>query len=384
MDNIATTSKQLAGQIKKSSLWLSALYTFFVSLLAVALCFAYFSIFSSSFYLKSFSGKYLVGVVDTTTYNCTKPGDVLQFEKYASIKNLKPGDEIFYSGNLGDGVGIVQKIYLSEGYVTIAINDNLQNISTSTIIGKVVHKTAFWGYVLWFFQSIAGVITFNVLLVLVIVLRLALSVHIETTKKGKQLKISLKIQERTSKNLKNIKKRYTSTGLDVDSFDMLAGEFSQNKIKIAEYAKKNDLPNAYRYLLFKVHRVYIAKQKLSVIDRSKITNCIELMCMVDKFDMDAEYMLTDLILRTEVIWFDIQNFADSVRVFLNNNNRTIEEINNLLMVFYVLIKKNKGLQNREIYSLLQEIENFLVQKKLNKTHKDVVNLVNFVKNLIKI
>ena len=332
---ITTTSQSLAGELKKSSLLYTVIYTILLCIVASLLIFCYFSVFTTYFYPKSFNGKYLVGVVDTSNYHQTQSGQVLHIEQYSKAGLINVGDEIFYSGNSGEGSAIVVENHYAQGYISVKLNDSTTNIALSTIIGKVVNKTEFWGYVLWFLQSWVGVISLNVLLIFLVLSRTLFVYNVETSAKGKELKLKLKQQNKAEKRLKKIQKNYKNTGLDLETFEMLSGDFNENATAIQEFSKRNDIKNAYAYLLKKVHRVYISKPKITTLDRLKITNCIELMCLVGRFDIDSEYLLTDLILKTHAVNFDKDNFVNSCINYLNAKHTT-EDLSYFLSVLYVL------------------------------------------------
>ena len=379
---ITTTSARLASELKKNSLVYTILYTLLLCLLASLLCFNYFSVFSSRFYLSALNGKYLVGIADATKYYNTEPGQILVVQTYKTSANIRVGDELFFSGNIGEGAGIVKYINLSQGYLTL-VNDSEQNVSISTVIGKVVEKKNSGGYILWTFQNWLGVIILNGILIAAVIARTLLAYTVETSPKGRELKKKLKLQQKAQKELKKMQKNYKNTGLDAQSFDLLKGDFLENKKKIEDLAKRKDLPNAYAFLLKKVHRAYICKRHLSGEEREKITNCVELMCLLQTFDLDSEYMLADLILKTSMIWFDTANFIDLCKKYLAQEHK-IEDLSCFQYVLYVLIKKNKLLRTNEMLELVELIDQSLLPYKDSEHSVKLLEISNFIKNLIKI
>ncbi len=380
---ITTTTQSLAGELKKSSLVYTILYTILVCILSFLLIFGYFAVFTSYFYPTDFNGNYLVGVVDTQNYHDTEEGQTLIVQKYATATDIKVGDEVFFSGNAGEGSGVVLAKYGSQNYLKVLVGGEEKNISLSIIIGKVIQKKDVGGYILWFMQSWYGVAIVNVLLIIVIVARTIFGFTVETSKKGRELQQKLKQQKRAQRKLKKMYKNYKNTGLDIYSFELLDGDFEENKQKIQEFAKKRDLQNAYKFLLEKVHRVYISKHKISVEDRSKISNCIELMCLINTFDLDSEYMLTDLILKTHVIHFNLERFISSCKAYLSYKH-TVEDISCFVSVLYVLVKKNKHLRKPEFYELIEKIEIYLTTIKEFQNLPKLLDLTNYVKKIIEI
>ena len=326
-------------------------------------------------------GQSLVGVVDTSTYHETQKGQVLCVEKYAQTSDIMVGDELFFAGNGGEGSGVVTKLYIAKGYVAIKTNGQLKNVALNTVIGKVVEKNDGWGYVVWFFQSWFGIVVLNAALIAIVLLRTVLGFTTEASLKGRELQQRLFKQKLANKKFRRMYKNYARTGLDIETFELLDGDFEENKQKITDFAKYKDLPNAYKYLLQKVHRVYVGKHKLSVLDRKKITNCVELMCLVDKFDVDSEYMLTDLILKTHLVNFDMENYLKSCSEYLTRLHK-IEDIECFETVFYVLIKKNKHLRDYEVYQFCDELETYLCKQNYGQKNAHLLNLFKYIKKLI--
>lgn len=373
---ITTTSKQLGTKLK-ANLASTIIYTLIVSVLSALLVFCYFSVFSS-FYLKSFSGKHMIGVVDVSTYNSTNKGDIIYVESYASTNSIRVGDEIFYSGNVGKGSGIVEQIKAT--YLVINCNGVETNMTLSAIYGKVTGKTAFWGYILWFLQSYVGVAVLTVLLVVIVVSKLVLSIFVETTPKGRELQKKLKLLNAEVKNNNKMHRQFRKSGLDIFAYEVLSGSYSKNKQYIQEFAKKQSVANAYLYILQKVHRAYVVKEKLSIIDKVKITNCVNLMCMCNKFDSDVEYMLSDLILHSKMIGFDVDGFYEDSKQFLRDSHST-DEYFSFVSTLYLLCKQNSNLRCEKIYFITELIESKLIHNKENKS-KSILNITNYVKNLI--
>ncbi|MBQ8468268.1 MAG: hypothetical protein IJ542_00750 [Clostridia bacterium] len=379
---ITTTEKDLQAALKKNSLGRTIVYTLIVCVLAGLLVFCYFSVFSSNFYLRSFKGEYLVGVVDTSTYINTNNGDVLCVAKYAQIEDVQIEDTVFYAGNSGKGSGKVVSTHIAAGYITIDSGGQSKNIALSSVVGKVTANVAFWGYILWFFQSVAGVVVLNVLLCIVVVWHIILAATVETSKKGRELQRRLAKENRQQALHKKMLKNYNATGLDAETFEALAGSYDQNKQFIAGIAKRKDLSNAYKFLLQKVHEVYLVKQKLTQLDKTKITNCIELMATSKEFDADQEYMLTDLILRTNLVNFDNESFAAECKEFVLNS-KSDESLLLFLTVLYVLVKNHKETRTQQIYEICDALDMKLTLKNAQQNPQELSNLSNYIKNIIK-
>lgn len=380
-EKITTTSHGLASELNKHSGIYTALYTFLLCVFSLLLIFNYISVFSNHFYLTDFNGNAYVGVVDTDNFQDVKKGQLLKIDKYTSASDIVVGDEVFFSGNAGEGSGIAKKLHITNGYIDVVVGDIEQKVMVSTLIGKVVDKTDNLGYVFWIFQSWVGVVILNIALIVLVIIRTVFGFTIETSAKGRELKNKLYQQKKDHKRFKRIHKNYAKTGLDIESFEALDGDYFQNKQKIMEYAQNGDVAEAYKFLLRKVHRVYIEKQKLTNQDRKNIANCIEHMCLVEKFDIDSEYMLTDLILKTHLVNFDMSNFVISCRQYLTEPH-SVEDLECFESVLYILIKRNKNLRKAEILELCENLDVYLCQQSFNEDQSSLYNLCNYIKKLI--
>lgn len=379
--NITTTSHQLDTELKRHSAIYTALYTFLVCVLALLLIFNYISVFSNHFYLTDFAGNAYVGVVDTANFENTKKGELLKIHKFNSISDIEVGAEIFFSGNSGEGSGIVKRLQISNGYIVVSCNGEEQNINTSIVIGEIVSKTSGVGFIFWTFQSWLGVVILNVLLICLVLLRTIWGFATETSPKGRELKRRLYQQKKDNKKFKRIYKNYSKTGLDIESFELLDGDYAQNKQKIVSYAQNGDVAGAYKFLLKKVHRIYMEKIKLSVEDRRKIANCIELMCLVEKFDVDSEYMLTDLILKTHLLNFDLNSYILSCNNYLKVDH-SIEDLECFESVLYILVKQNRNLRKSIVLEFCEQLEVYLCQHSFKKDDLHLINLCHYIKKLI--
>ena len=381
-NEITTTKKDLRAALKKNSLGRTIVYTLIVCVLSGLLVFSYFSVFTSNFYLRSFNGEYLVGVVETSTYQNVEKGQVLCVVPYDASYNIEVDDEVFYSGNEGDGSGKVVSKHLSAGYITVNTGGKTKNITISSVIGKVTNKVAFWGYPLWFFQSVAGIIVLNVLLVIVVAWHILLVATVETSPKGRELQSKLAKEKKDEIRRKKMFKNYRNTGLDAETFEALSGEYIENKRYIAEFAKRRDLSNAYKFLLEKVHSVYLTKEKLTTLDRIKITNCIELMATSAEFDMDQEYMLTDLILKTEFVNFDVNSFVAECKNYIMNS-KSNDSLLVFMTVLYVLVKNHKEIRQEQICEICGALEIKITFKDGEKNAPELLKMSEYIKNIIK-
>ena len=80
------------------------------------------------------------------------------------------------------------------------------------------------------------------------------------------------------------------------------------------------------------------------------------MCECKDLDVDIEYMLVDLLLKSSLMEFDSKAFTKSAKEFLNSKLDD-DDMLNFASVLYVLVYKNKKLRNE-----LKEIVDFFLQK----------------------
>ena len=380
-NRITTTSQGLATELKKRSLVYTFLYTLLLCVVSGFLIFNYFAVFTSNFYPTNFKGSYYLGVVETNNFNNCKKGQLITFEQYEDAYQIAVGDEIYFKGNAGEGSGVVKKLYLSQNYIKILTNNVEHNVSISTILGKIVQKTDNWGYVVWFLQSWYGIIALNIVIIVLVLLRIVFCYTVETSPKGKELQFRMRAQKKSNIKYKKMHKNYINTELDADSLELLDGEFDENKKKVLEYSKRKDISNAYKFLLQKVHSVYIGKNKLTALDRKKIANCVELMCLVEQFDIDSEYMLTDLILKTPAIHFDLERFLQSCNNYLIGKHY-VEDLECFASVLYVLLKKNKHLRKKQFINFCDKLENYLSTANWVQDSAHLLKLCGYIKKLI--
>lgn len=383
---ITTTKESLVGELKKHSIAYAILYGIVVGLVASMLIFCYFSVFSSNFYLKTADGLNMVAVVDKKSYESNKRGDIIYVRQYDSYADIAVGDEIYYSGNAGEGSGIVVEKHLIDGYLTVKTHEETFHVYLSTLVGKIASKTQFWGYILYFFQSVVGIVALNVLLVVIVAWRMIFIATRETSPKGKELKAKLKKQKRGyAKRLKTTKK-YSETTLDAETFDVLSGTHEQNKQKLFEAAGYKDQANAYKFLLEKVYKTYLTKPQLTKDEMVKITNCIELMAVAYGFDEDVEYMINDLIIKSPVVDFDISAFEKTCTEEIVKTN-SIENLERFCLSLYILVKLNKSLQTQQICAICDAVDEKLKDEKFVKNNlqikENLQKLTEYIRKFVK-
>jgi len=383
---ITTTKENLVGELKKNSIAHALLYGILVGIIVCMLIFCYFSVFTSNFYLRNNKGDCLVGVASAQKFENVNNGDLLFVSAYESNASISVGDHIYFSGNSGKGSGLVVAKHIADGYLTIITGEEVYNVSLSTVLGKVAGKTQFWGYIVYFFQSTLGLVVLNILLVIIVALRMIFIATTETSIKGRELQAKLAEQKKAYARRKKTSQRYKQTKLDSDAFEILSGAHQENKKQLFEIARKEDQANAFKFLLEKVYDAYLTKPQLSVADKIKISNCIELMAVAYGFDMDVEYMINDLIIKCPVVDFDMKAFADTcVEEIVKTNS--LENLSRFCSTIYLLAKLNKCVRTKELTiiceAVLEKLEDNKFAQNDAQTKEDLQKLVEYTKKYVK-
>ena len=374
---ITKNQQELKDSLKQNSLWRTIIYSVIVSLLTCMLIFCYIMVFSSNFYIKGFDGKYNVGVVDISNHNSINVGQLVSIEEYNSSNDIKIGDEVYYS-SVTEGSGeVVSLDELNKGYIIVSVKEQNVKISASTIIGKIESKTNFWGYVFWFFDSVFGIVVLNILLTVTVITHIILVATIETSKKGRQLRSKLKKQAFIKMSVNSM---YNQFGmLNVPTEKMLSGTYEHNVQEIINFSKNSNMSAAYFGFLINIHDVYLPKQNLSVDDKIRITNCVELMFLSDELSEEQEYLIRDLLLKTNLVDFDVFSFVESGKQYLQRN-KNVEALYNLQSILYVLMKTNSV--DSKILELIEEMDNKIDLLNVKTRIKELKKLNNLLKTFI--
>jgi hypothetical protein len=103
--------------------------------------------------------------------------------------------------------------------------------------------------------------------------------------------------------------------------------------------------------------------------------------MCQNFDIDAEYMLTDLILHTKMLHFDTTNFITSCTEYLDNDHSS-DDLACWESVLYVLLKQNKQLRVPQIKQICTRLEQKLKEFNNDANAVHLLNLSAYIKNLV--
>ena len=195
---------------------------------------------------------------------------------------------------------------------------------------------------------------------------------------------ALDAQNKQKQRVKHIGKLYEQKNQPDYINLLLDGNYAGNKARMIGFAEqKKDIAAAYKFMLKTMHRKYVVKEKLTPADTRQITNCIELMCSLDVFDIDDEYMLADLILHCSLVDFDEDGFCVSANSYLSKPHM-VADLMHFLYVLYLLIKQNKQLQFGKIGCIIDEVNAKLQPFSTTAEGKNALKLADYIKNLIKI
>ena len=100
-----------------------------------------------------------------------------------------------------------------------------------------------------------------------------------------------------------------------------------------------ELKEKYKYILAEIHDAYLGKKDLSKEEKRRITAITELMTVPKDFDLDMEYMLIDLNLKSALVDFDLDLFVESSKGFIDGCDHRSDLVN-FSSVLYILVYKN--------------------------------------------
>ena len=129
-----------------------------------------------------------------------------------------------------------------------------------------------------------------------------------------------------------------------------------------------------------MHETFVTKQELSKSDVNIIKSLVELMCESYGFDMDMEYMLVDLLLKSKLVKFDEKEFSASASRFLQEAN--YDDLLNFGSVLYILLKENYILRKGKLKGVCMDYVDKI--RKIDVENKNLAeNVANSLIYLVK-
>ena len=351
---------------------------FVIAVLFLILIMSYTFIFSSGLSKGGAFGARVVGVIYEKDFYDAKNGDLIFIKHVSSAEEIQEGDVVIYHINGKVGSVKVTSVDASKKLITTMDKNNTKYLAFELILGKQGSKVAGLGYVWGFFASTTGVIVVSVILLAYVYYITFSRINKETTEKGKQLLASYKKAQRDTRVRKRLIDNFRKTdGFSPEDSVIIDGSMGDNLIELVSYTAQGslkDVSETYKYILEKVHRAYMFKEKLSKNDKLRITNAIEMCGIVDSFSETIKFKLIDLILLEPIVEFDIGGFEKLCVKFLHKNINLID-LENFGSVLFVLITKNPRLINSSITKVIETYNNKVnqVDKQKNSNALSISN-----------
>lgn len=325
-----------------------------------------------------------VGVIREENFTDCKFGDLIIIKDVKKIKNISVDDIIVYKINGVVYSKKVTEINSSTKIITVIDDEVEKNISFSVVLGVQEKNIAVFGIIWGFLASEFGVIILSILFLSYVLYITISRINYEDTRKGVQLLRLYQIQKKENRfRRKLIKDFKKNDGFSPEDSEIIDGPISGNLMELMTYTdseKKGSVTDIYQHILEKVYKVYMFKENLGRGDRARISNVIELSPIVDKFDENITFRLSDLILREPLFDFDDLGFSKLGVKFLYKSI-TEDDIFNFGSVIYVLITKNPKLKKSTVVKLVSKYLKKV--KEINSTNQNIIDLSCKLYNLFK-
>lgn len=327
-----------------------------ISVLLLLLIVGYTFMFSSGLSRGGPFGMRIVGVVDSSKFYEAKNGDLIFINTTKSVDSIQENDVVVYHINGDVGSYKVKSVDALAETVTVYDGESTKLLAFELIIGKQGAKIAFVGYVCGFVVSVAGVVVNSLVLFAYVIYITFSRINEEYSVKGKELRDKYFMLEKSKKQKEKMIKKFKKTdGFSPEDSVIIDGNMGDNMIELVSYTKAggvSDVSETYKYILGKVHRVYMFKDKLTKTEKKRITNVIEMCPIVDSFGEGTRFKLVDLLLLDVLNEFDTIGFEKLATKFLNSKI-TEEDLYNFGSVLYVLIDKNPKLLHTNIVKVVK-------------------------------
>lgn len=328
----------------------------FLVVLFVLLFISYMFNFATDLYPDGLSVYYTAEFDVSNHYNASSC-DLIKIKPYNHISEIKNGDIVCYSTNIEDGSG--KFLSISGDTVLLELKDGKTKIvKQSSIIGKQVEKIEVVGFFLAFLDSYIGVAVLTIIILAYVAYITFSRINYENTEHGKKLYKRYKYKRAEEKERRKLLREVKGIeGIDLKIAQILESDFKNNKKKFLEfdYETKGKLKEKYKYILAEIHDAYLDKEDLSRDEKRRITAITELMVVVNEFDLDMEYMLIDLNLKTHLHDFDFDKFIEEANGFIKSCGHRSDLVN-FGSVLYILVYKNSRIRNEKLKDLVQNFE----------------------------
>lgn len=331
-----------------------ALRVLIILVLSIFMVASFMLVFSGQTYIH-FGDKKYQGTFDASNYYETKNCSLVVIESYNNLSDAKDGDIVFFNSATEKGSALF-KSFDGNVFELEKEDGSILSINRRFVVGKVSYVVPIVGLFFAYVQSYVCAI-FNMVLLFAYLAYISLSkINYENTSYGKKLYAMLIKEQAEKKQIREIFKLMKSvSGIDQKIVSMLSGSFENNKKQFAEFEndKFSSSSAKYKYILYRVHEVFVPKETLSRKEKRVISSVLELLGESGSVDQDIEYMLVDLLLKGALVSFDFDCFKEGIEKLLKSDI-SAEDILNLGSILYILAVKNPYLDDKTFKSILSE------------------------------
>lgn len=373
--NMETQAKDKAYKI--------VLRAILIGLLFILLFVSYVLNFSVNSYPKGLN-VYLTAEFDASKHYDAASCDLIVIKPYKNISDANIGDIICYVTNVEEGSGKVVAINLEDVVVKLR-NGDTKAIKNSWIIGYQEDKIPVLGVVYAFLDSYYGIITLSLIILAYAAYITFSRINYENTEHGKKLYRRFRYKQGEEKERRKLLREVRNIeGIDLKIAQMLEGDYEQNKKKFLEfdYETKGRLKEKYKYVLSEIHDAYLAKEDLSREEKRQITAITELMVVANDFDLDMEYMLIDLNLKSRLYDFDTKVFKESALEFIKCCDHKSDLVN-FGSVLYIMVKQNSKIRDENVEEVVHKFQERVAEfdgEEANSANNISKAILNLIKN----
>ncbi len=323
-----------------------------LALLLALLTISYIFCFYRSLY-PGFLKYKLDGTFDARHYFGASATDLVVIEPYKNVFDAQTDDIVCFYTSAYRGSGKLLNIDGNVFVLETRQGDTIR-IGSRFVVGKQTNTIAFLGilFAIYFSYYGAGILTAATL---AYCLYLTFSrINYENTDEGKNL------LKRYRQEKEEIKKRKVAFAKMKELGDVqlvvgsiLEGNFEENKQKFCALNSeiKGSAKDKYKYILSDIHEAYAVPESLSKVEEENVTSLVELMCEAKEVDSDIQYMLCDLLLKTQLVDFESEKFMLSAREMLDGELTDDDKLN-FITVIYLMLMKNTKLRNDDFVAIL--------------------------------
>ncbi len=349
----------------------------FITLLSLFIFVGYIFGFSASGYPK-INNKLYIGILNTSNFYEVNFGDLCVVKNIDSLSSVKKGDVVFYIIN---GESYSARVESVETEIIVIQNkEGFTSVAQKNLQGVLVSRVAVLGFFVGLVCSYYGAIIFSLILFAYLCYTTISRINYENTEKGKRLRDKYlkenKAQKRTKSQDLILNKNEAKELLNFVEIDAIT---TLNNIKSLTKNKKQF--ETYELIVDNAHKKYLSLKRWSKDEKLKITIIVELCVCFGRIDLDVEYKIVDLLLKSKLAEFNTCQFLENTKKLMAKG--TEETLFNFASILYVLISKNPTLKNKEMKQIVNLFEKELQTRSYDKDSRCVMTLSK-IKNLFQI